>query len=139
MDAIAKSKMDYRSTTLIQMDDQVATQILEQIAPNCARSGALKNNRNTTVTEISHVWSTSPLAPTGTGIRAASRSGARWASLRSDIHGLAKIAVVESKYPDRHAATGLVAVPGRRRRFPPFIHGIVDLTVLLSQQDVSNP
>jgi hypothetical protein len=33
--------MDCSSTTLIQMDDQVVTQILEQIALNYARSGAL--------------------------------------------------------------------------------------------------
>ena len=88
------------------MDDQVATQILEQIAPNCARSGALKNNRNTTVTEISQVRSTSPPAPIDVVIRAVSRSGAWRASLRSDIHGLGKIAAVEHKYPSRHAATG---------------------------------
>jgi hypothetical protein len=69
--------MDGRSTTLIQIDDQVATQILEQIAPNCAWSSALKNNRNTIVTEISQVWSTSPPAPIAAVIRDASRSGAR--------------------------------------------------------------
>jgi hypothetical protein len=34
-------KMDCSSTTLIHMDDQVATQILEQITLNYARSGAL--------------------------------------------------------------------------------------------------
>jgi hypothetical protein len=99
-------KMDCRSTALVQMDDQVATQILEQITPNCARSGALKNNHNTTVTEISQVRSTSPLAPIGAVIRAASQSGARRASLRSDIHGLGKIAAVERTYPGRQVATG---------------------------------
>jgi hypothetical protein len=92
--------MDYKSTTLMQLDDQVATQILEQIAPNCTRSGALKNNRNTTITEISEVRSTSLPAPIGAVIHAASQSGARRASLRSDIHGLGKIAAVERKYPD---------------------------------------
>jgi hypothetical protein len=88
------------------MDDQVATQILEQIAPNCARSGSLKNNRNTTVTEISQVRSTSPPAPIDVVIRAASQLGARRASLRSDIHGLGKITVVERTYPGRHVAIG---------------------------------
>jgi hypothetical protein len=88
------------------MNDQVATQILEQIAPNCAQSGALKNNCNTTVTEISQVRSTSPPAPIGAVIRAASLSVARRASLCSDIHGLGKIVVVERTYPGRHAATG---------------------------------
>jgi hypothetical protein len=87
------------------MNDQLATQILEQIAPNCARSGALKNNCNTTVTEISQVRSTSLPAPIGAVIRTASQSGARGASLRSDIHGLGKIATVERTYPGRHAAT----------------------------------
>jgi hypothetical protein len=82
----------------MQMDDQVA--------PNCALSGALKNNHDTTVTEISQVRSTSPPAPIGVVIRAAFRLGARRASLRSDIHGLGKIAAVERKYPSRHAATG---------------------------------
>ena len=87
------------------MNDQVATQILEQIAPNCARSGALKNNCNTTVTKISQVRSTLPSALIGAVIHAASQSGARWTSLRSDIHGLGKIAAVERTYPGRHAAT----------------------------------
>jgi hypothetical protein len=98
--------MNYRSTTLMQMDDQVATQIFEQIAPNCALSGALKNNHDTTVTEISQVRSTSPPAPIGAVIHATFRLGARRASLHSDIDGLGKIAAVERKYPGRHAATG---------------------------------
>jgi hypothetical protein len=32
----------------------------------------------------------------------------------------------------------LVAVPSHRRRFLPLIHGIAELTVLLSRRDVSN-
>jgi hypothetical protein len=68
--------------------------------------GAPKNNRNTTVTEISQVWSTSPLAPINTVIRAASQSGAWRAFLHSDIHELGKIAAVERKYPGRHVAVG---------------------------------
>ena len=88
------------------MDDQVATQILEQITPNCALSDALKNNCDTTITEKSQVRSTSPPALIGAVIHAAVRLGARRASLRSDIHGLGKIAAVERKYPGCHAATG---------------------------------
>jgi hypothetical protein len=91
----------------MQMDDEVATKILEQIAPNCALSVALKNNCNTTVAEISLVRSTSPPAPIHAAIRAMFRLGARWASLRNDIHELGKIAAVEGNYPGRHAATDL--------------------------------
>ena len=110
----------------MQMDDQVATQILEQITPNCALSGPLKNNCDTTITEKSQVRSTSPPALIGAVIRAAVRLGARRASLRSDIHGLGKITAVARKYPGHHTATGPCSRTGRRCHFPPLIHDIID-------------
>jgi hypothetical protein len=80
---------------------------LEQIAPNCALSVALKNNRDTIVAEISLVRSTSPPAPIRAAIRAMFWLGARRTSLRDDIHELGKIAVVEGNYPGHHVATDI--------------------------------
>jgi hypothetical protein len=69
---------------------------VRQTEPNC----------DGTVTEISQVQSTSPPPLISAVIRAAFRMGARRTSLRRDIYGHGKIAVVARERPGRHAATG---------------------------------
>jgi hypothetical protein len=112
---------------------------LEKIAPDYALSVVLKNNRDATVPEIYLVQNTSLLVPIRAVIHAMLRLGA-WR------HLFATIFMNWVRTPRWRAtiiaATWLLifaAMPGHRRRLPPFIHDIVDLTALLSRRDVSNP
>jgi hypothetical protein len=54
MNAIAKVKMDYRSITLMQMNNEVVTKNLEKICSSCALSVVLMKCRDGTVTGLDH-------------------------------------------------------------------------------------
>ena len=54
MNAIAKVKMDYRSITLMQMNNEVVTKNLEKICSSCALSVVLMKCRDGTGTRLDH-------------------------------------------------------------------------------------